>query len=317
MFLLLSLISGLIETGTVIFALRHFGPETALLAAILYQIGNLVPFPLRLSKLTVFILAFASGTLMVIGVFFPIAVIFAIPCMSASLQSIRGEFKKHSPKMQKRIFRTIGFLLGFIFTPVIGIISATIIVIYSLISNAYSSKTIVTLPKFNKLHLVMIFHQMHYFVYCYIVMIVAYQYGGALFAAGLFFAGWITYVIAPILYRNSDNYKKIFLFGHLLLVVLLVSMFFIQSLPAMAFLWIMTGFGGTTEFCIGRLAKKYDLFNEVNHNCAENYGHILGVLVCLFAFVLTNSLYLPLLLSAMFASCAMVTMILFLKKVSL
>jgi hypothetical protein len=50
MFSALNLISGFLETGVIIFALRHFGIEVALIAALLYQLGNLVIFPVTLSK---------------------------------------------------------------------------------------------------------------------------------------------------------------------------------------------------------------------------------------------------------------------------
>jgi hypothetical protein len=315
MFKLLNLISGFLETGAVIFALKHYGIEGALLAALLYQAGNLVPSPIRLSRLPALSLSIASTMLMIVGVFYPLAIILAVPLLSAALQSIRAEMKAISKKMPKRILRTVGFMLGFSFLPILGTICSGIVML-CIIKAKIRSKTEINFPKFGTLHAVMILHQMHYFVYCYAVMIIAYQYGGALLATGLFFAGWITYVLAPLLYKSREDYKRMFFFGHSLLVAILLSMFLIQSLPLLALLWLLTGFGGTTEFCIGRFAKQHGNFNEDWHNCAENFGHVIGTAVCLAAFLITRNLYLSPLYAAIFAGAAIALMA-FVRKVSI
>jgi len=307
MFSLLNLISGFIETGAVIFALSNFGAEIALVSALLYQIGNLVPFPIRLSKQLTLNFAAVSIILMLTGMFVPVCGLAAVPFLSAAVQSVRAGMKTESGKTRKRVFRILGFLLGFSFQPVFGTACAALTLCGALRDDIHG-KTAIALPKFGKLQAIMVLHQMHYFVYCYAVMITAYQFGGALLAAGLFFAGWLAYVFVPRLYKNFGNYRRIFLFGHSLLFTLLLTMFFAPSLPVKAFLWLLTGFGGTTEFCIKKLETQYDCYNELNHNCAENFGHILGVIACLPVFMLSGGPDLPILLSALFAVCAAAVM---------
>ena len=49
-FVILNIMSGLLETGAVIFGMRKYGIVFALIAALLYQIGNLTPYPFKFSK---------------------------------------------------------------------------------------------------------------------------------------------------------------------------------------------------------------------------------------------------------------------------
>jgi len=307
MFSALNLISGFLETGAIIFGLRYFGIEAALVSALLYQMGNLTPYPITVAEKLTVRAAIVSCILMVLGLWFPICFVLAVPFLSAAVQSVRAGMKTGSSKMRKRLWRILGFLLGFGITPVLGAVCATV-TLFCAVRNKRPDETAICLPRFGKLQFIMLFHQMHYFVYCYAVLVIAYQYGGAFLAAGMFFLGWLTYVFAPLLYKSGKDYRKIFLFGHLLLTAILLSLFFIPSLAVKALLWLLTGFGGTTEFCIGNLEKQRGKYSESNHNCAENFGHILGVAVCLVCFVLTGNLFLTVLLSACFAVTAIIAM---------
>ena len=304
MFSLLNLISGFLETGAVIFALRSFDVKTALLAALLYQAGNLTPYPVRLSKAITLGLSAAAALLMTAAMAAPLCGILAVPFLSAALQSVRAGMKSEAGKIRKRVLRMAGFLLGFCFTPAAGAVCAAIVACCIRRSEAFG-RTEAKLPAFGALQAVMIFHQMHYFSYCYAVMILAFHFGGAALAAGLFFAGWLTYVFAPFLYKNGKNNVRMFLFGHTLLTALLLALYLAPSPPAKAVLWLLTGLGGTTEFCIGRLERQEGAFSKLNHDCAENFGHILGVAVCLAVYALTGDLYLTVLPAAAFALCAM------------
>lgn len=71
--------------------------------------------------------------------------------------------------------------------------------------------------------------------------------------------------------------------------------------------WLLTGIGGTTEFCIGELETKAGQ-NAANHNCAENYGHIGGVLVAIFIVIITENLLSTVLIAGIFASIALILM---------
>ena len=307
MFSLLNLVSGFLETGAIIFALRHFDVNVALVAAILYQFGNLVPHPIQLSKQTTSIFTVFYAILILGSLYFPLLGIIATPFLLGALQSVRSGMKTDSGKMRKRSFRMLGFLLGFLFNVYLGLLCAAI-TLAAVILASQSSENNINIPRFKKLQVVMMLHQTHYFVYCYAVMLIAYQQGGALVAAGLFFAGWLTYVFAPLAWKKGKNYRKMFLLGHSVLTIILLSIFFVPSLYAKVASWLLTGLGGTTEYCIGQLEKQTGNYHELNHNCAENFGHILGVVICLGACLVTADLYISVLLAAIFALCAIMLM---------
>jgi hypothetical protein len=245
---------------------------------------------------------------MLAGIWFPFAFFPAVLFLSATVQSLRAGMKTDSSKLSKRLTRMLGFLLGFAFSPVLGVCCSLVALIIAFKSKTDAKMTI-SLPSFSKLQLVMILHQAHYFVYCYVVLIGVYQYGGAVLAAVLFFAGWLAYVFAPFLYRQFIDYRHIFLIGHSLLATLLIAMFAASSTYLKILLWLLTGLGGTTEFCIAKLERERGEYNEANHNSAESFGHVLGTAVSATAVTLTANLNLPVLLSACFASAVIAFML--------
>jgi uncharacterized membrane protein YphA (DoxX/SURF4 family) len=316
-FSLLNLISGFLETGVIIFALGTHGIEVALIAALLYQLGNLVPYPVRISRRIAVGFSVTACILMIAGLFFPLASVISVVFLSAALQSVRAQMKTSQNKIPKRFVRTMGFLLGFLFVPISGVICAIVVCLYAVLTGTSEpdsenpAKTKIKLPKFRRMHTLMVVHQMHYFVYCYSIIIIAYDYGGALCAAGLFFAGWLLYVYAPKLrpYKGS-NYYRIFYVGHWLLIGIMLTMYLTPTMPiALAVLWILTGLGGTTEFCIGKLEEQHGEHDEYTRCCSENYGHVFGVLACMAIYVITGNLMYTILASPIFAAVAIALMV--------
>ena len=92
-FVILNIMSGLLETGAVIFGMRKYGIVFALIAALLYQIGNLTPYPFKFSKRAKICLVSISIILMIFGIWNPCCVIVAIPFFALSLQSVREKYK--------------------------------------------------------------------------------------------------------------------------------------------------------------------------------------------------------------------------------
>lgn len=308
LFVILNIISGLLETGAIIFGMRKYGIIFALVAALFYQIGNLAPDPFTLSKKLKFMFASASTILMIFGFWNPCCVMIAIPFLALSLQSVRAKYKLDDLKAYKRVLRMIGFFLGFGFNAIIGIIGSCIVIIAICLSGS-NEKSAIMIPRFNRLHWILIFHELHYFTYCYAVMLIAYQYTGAIGAAVLFFLSWIAYVSSrKLFYRNVSNYKKAFVVGHTILVILLVLIFFIPDIKIKTLCWLLTGIGGTTEFCIGELEKKTGQ-SATNHNCAENYGHVGGVLISILTVIVTKKLLASVLIAGLFAIVALILMV--------
>lgn len=306
-FIILNIMSGLLETGAVIFGMRNYGIVFALVAALLYQIGNLTPYPFKLSKTVKTLFASASAILMIFGMWTPCCVMVAIPFLALSLQSVRAKYKLDDLKSYKRILRMIGFFLGFGFNAFIGIVGSCIVVFAICLSDS-NDKFAIIIPHFNRLQWILVFHELHYFVYCYAVMLIAYQYIGAIGATVLFFLSWIAYVSSrKLFYKNASNYKKAFIIGHSILVIILILIYFIPNMAMKTVCWLLTGIGGTTEFCIGELEKKTGQ-NAANHNCAENYGHIGGTLISIFIVIITKNLLSTVLIAGVFASVALILM---------
>jgi hypothetical protein len=93
-----------------------------------------------------------------------------------------------------------------------------------------------------------------------------------------------------------------------LLALILTGLYFAPSLPLKIVLYLLTGVGGTTEFCIGGLGKKWGFYNADAQNLSENFGHVLGVASCLILFILWGDLKISSLFAAVFALAAITCM---------
>jgi hypothetical protein len=322
-FYALSFFSGFFETGPLMMALvSGFTQEAAsaivqaLACVLCYQIGNLVPRPVELSK-PLIITSGLLGTLCFALTMLPLpraaaltASLLGTALISASIQSARSLTKSGAPKMLKRSARVAGFAFGFFCSPVLAPVAAALAVFFALVAlNRVSAvKSRIILPRLGGLNAVMIFHQMHYFVYCYAAFIIAFELGGRTAAAIAFLASWIVYVLSPLLYRKVKDLRKAFFFGHSLLVVLFAGIYFVPSMPVKIILYLLTGIGGTTEFCIGGLAKKWGIYNKDAQDFSENLGHVLGVTACLAIFLAWENIPLSLLFAGAFALMAVACM---------
>jgi hypothetical protein len=331
LFYALSFLSGFFETGSLMMGLsplftRVTTPEAAqvltsaiiraLACALCYQIGNLVPRPLELPKSMVI----TSG---ILGAFCFTCVLLPLPpvtvlaasllgtlSVSACIQSARSVMKSGAPKMLKRGARIAGFALGFFCTPNLIAAAAVLTVLFTVVvlRRVPAIKARLILPRVNGLNIVMVFHQMHYFVYCYAVLIAAFERGGKTAAILAFLLSWIVYLLSPLLYRKVKDLRKVFFLGHSLLVLILTGLYLAPSLPLKIVLYLLTGIGGTTEFCIGGLGKKWGIYNEDAQNFSENLGHVLGVTSCLILFIICGDLKISSLFAAVFALAAIVCM---------
>ncbi|AEF83167.1 hypothetical protein [Leadbettera azotonutricia] len=323
-FYALSFLSGFFETGPLMMTLVSgftggivsSAIVQALACVLCYQIGNLAPCPVQLSRPIII----ASGLL---GTFCFTVAMLSLPhaavlaarllgsaFISVCIQSARSVMKSGASKMFKRGARVAGFALGFFCTPLLAPVAAVLAVIFSIaaLRRIPAIKSRVILPRLDGLNAVMIFHQMHYFVYCYAAFIIAFELGGRASAVLAFLASWTVYVLSPLLYRKVKDPRKAFFFGHSLLVIILTGIYFVPPLPVKLLLYLMTGIGGTTEFCIGNLAKKWGLYREDVQGFSENIGHVLGVAACLLLFIIQGDLQISLLFAAAFALTAIACM---------
>ena len=328
MFHVLNVISGFLEVGSVLFGMKHFGIAGALAGALCYQIGNIVPNPFGISKRLCisFLLLAALG--MVFGIVCPIFVLAAMPFLTMVLQSVRGGYKNAAlseernslqttilynakpdrNKEVKRFVRILGFAVGFGLNAFTGLV-CTILVFLETVRRQTDEEIEFEWPHFNRFDWILVLHEMHYFVYCYSMVIYVYVHRGIVIAAIAFFISWLLYVFAPRIYAKLDyklnNYRLTFLIGHSVLTLLLVLLFIVPTFEGKIMVWFLTGIGGTTEYCIGRLEKQYGNYAKHNHNCAENLGHILGVLTCILIYGLSHSLLVSILAAIMFSMSAL------------
>ncbi|MCL1836769.1 MAG: hypothetical protein FWG46_04395 [Treponema sp.] len=297
-FYALSLLSGFFEIAPFIFALRCEGVLPALVVALCYQLGNLTPCPLRLSKTAVRAAAVVGAIFLAaysVAGFFPL-LCAAVALLSAAIQSARGMAKSNASKPLKRFLRVAGFALGLFGAPLPLLVSGAAAAAVVCTGKSGAARGSLVLPPLNAVNAAMVLHQIHYFSYCYAAIAFTAAIAGNAAALGLFLAGWAVYISAARLYRRHALAHSFF-FGHSLLVLLLLGMFFMPSMAFKAALWVLTGIGGTTEFCLARLSLERGGSPD-GGTFAENAGHIIGVICSIVMYAITDDLLHTVLVSA-------------------
>ncbi|MBQ8798689.1 MAG: hypothetical protein IJZ55_03875 [Lachnospiraceae bacterium] len=332
-FNVLNIISGFLEVGSVVYGMKHFGIYGALIGALCYQLGNLVPSPFTISKrlCNVFMVIAAMG--LVVGLHTEEAVLFSVPFLAAVLQNIRSSYKVNINKNdrsaddaknvrfgkeKKRFVRIIGFVFGFLLNSLTGLLCC-VIVGFLVNKSEQSSKNKMQRMKFNVFDYVLLFHEIHYFVYCYCMIAIAYESFGSVMACVMFLMSWLLYVFSPRAYTQIEklfhgNYIKTFVLGHLVLITILIVIAGHTELPVKLVFWMLTGIGGTTEYCIERIEKQKNMYEKDAHTAAENLGHVGGVALSILLYMYTNNLNNALVAAILCAAAAIVLMIIGNKK---
>lgn len=316
--------SSLIEIGPIVALIQeHASLLMVLFAGLSYQFGNAlartVPFSLIAST------CFAgTGTIMLI--FTPVGSVMwftGLVALSWGLQTARRYLSiiacsAQPSTAQKRMTRVGGFVVAAMLSFVISaIITMSLCLVVALSQHRYrispvKTKDISMTAKVHPIHAMMVLHQMHYFSYCYAVLVV--------FAAnnlegnwliGVWFAlGWVSYLsIHWVLW--SFRLEWVFIIGHVYVAVTLIGLSFFSKIWYLAVaMWILTGFGGGTVFCLSELNKNFGLSKEqlVKY---EDIGHIggvaLAVTLVMLAKLTANDLPIVSASLALLASFGMVT----------
>lgn len=292
-FLILSFLSGIIELGAVYLGIVQQLPiHMIIMLTFFYQIGNIMTniLPQRTS-LNIF-LAGVVGLLSIMYYLYPDFRILAVQLVLSSfcIQIVRVQYKSSCPAWLKRIFRIGGFALS----PIMLIGSGQAIFLLSVVLCIFLAWKNVIVQVQNKkilkdkktrmpgISLVMIFHQMHYFVYTYVMPIYFFRITKSIWLSSLIFSvTWIVYLLPQTIAEkiSSINYRKMFFFCHIFLGICMASIaasvYFYNTAMVLIF-WILTGLGGGSVFCIKYLSKKY---KTINMDFSENIGHFLGPLV--------------------------------------
>jgi hypothetical protein len=224
------------------------------------------------------------------------AQLVAIAAMSASLHACRralggAEACPKIPVATKRSWRVAGFVMaaclptGIVVPLVMAVLALGLILLASAPVTASETKalradstrsTSFLLPE--RLWVLMVIHQTHYFVYAYAVLYLAFTVsaGSAVAAALAFALGWITYLSAERLWQRFPE-PTVFIAGHTFLTAALLGLGLAGENSWVAvLLWVLTGFGGGSVYCLVSISAKSGLSNERVEN-AEDVGHVGGV----------------------------------------
>ena len=149
----------------------------------------------------------------------------------------------------------------------------------------------ITFSKIRPQYFIMVVHQMHYFSYAYIVLIIAGKFDNyhGFLTALLFVLSWITYTSAQYIFTEKKYYTYL-ITGHIFLALLISAIALTTIEPLKIVLWILTGFGGGTVFCIKEIQKSKRGYDNHTLESSENYGHFLGVFCSIILYVLFGTL---------------------------
>lgn len=308
LFLLLSLLSGTLELGSVILTYAEGRPLWAILSmALMYQLGNLLFLPGNYSRTMViksgvlnllcqitglWIEHTASTTTWGVSVFLCLRAL-QVMLSSLCIQAIRSESKSVCPTWLKRIFRIAGFILApcLVYFPHIGMLTCAALPFVAAIFQKQHTKkeefsTQYRTRASGKLSAVMIFHQMHYFAYTYIMPLTVIALSGNLYIGMIMYAlTWIVYLLPQWLTEKRAAYdpKVVFFLCHTALALImgtLTAAFYLENVGLGLFAWLLTGLGGGSVFCIKQLTPESKRYNII---LSENIGHFLGTGVAFLA----------------------------------
>lgn len=297
-FLFLSLLSGVLELGSVWYAWNTgFSTTGILLFALLYQTGNLLCIPRLVTRRSIAALGIAGLLLSAGNLFLNSLVLLGVEIVIASLciQAARSKHKSQCPAWLKRTFRIAGFLLApvFIVSPRLSAALCLSAATAAALSGRQDMPHQVNdVQKPTSLSLVMLFHQMHYFTYTYIMPLSIASLTGSIMAGAISFAlTWVVYLLPQTLaeYCGNTAWRRMFFIGHGFLALVMAGLgaaFSLGNTIAVMVFWMLTGLGGGTVFCIKHLTRRYE---TMDMTFSENLGHTLGPLTAILAInVLTG-----------------------------
>lgn len=281
--------SSLAELAPIVTLLHHGASLSLILAAgLAYQTGGAMArwLPGKRSSWSVAILL--AGALIT---FTPVghgAWFLAIAALAWGLQSARRHHARARPDespstAQKRAARVVGFVGAAIipfWVSVAAILACTLAACALRFENASALRPRLT---GHPVEAVMILHQTHYFIYCYGLLLILSELAGGPNYVGLWFGlGWLTYLSAERLWSSMPLSRALIL-GHIFVALTLtgLAVFGRESWSAVT-LWVLTGLGGGTVYCLSGLHRSTGGSPEAL-DLAEDIGHVGGAAIALTA----------------------------------
>lgn len=301
-YLTLSAASGLIELGGVLFALRMGASVgTALCFGLAYQVGALFKNPIELRGWHYRVLVGLATAAAIAACWDWHFFLPALMLLSAGLQGLREEALIHSgaTTLAKRLSRIVGFVSAGVFDQgVMAVVGLVILAVAKYLprqtlSAAELNGHAVPRRSLGLVGVVMVLHQMHYFVYAYAIPTALVRAHGLsnLWVGPAFALGWVSYSFAPAVLGRLPTLPVVVL-GHLTVTLtLLFAAARMDNTAALLTAWFASGFGGGTVFCIRRLADRWaSVDGTTDIDTWENVGHVLGVLLAVGIALLTPDL---------------------------
>lgn len=319
-YLVASLLSGIIELGSVFFGIRN-GYEVPYIIslALAYQLGNILRFLVSkkiadIQNTLLFCSILLSCSLFILSGGLKFAVCFILfTLISTMLQNIRSSLQGNIPRWKKRSCRVIGFSLSafvYVFPNENILILSSILFVISIHTPKFYYVELVHKWKNGDLGrrfcLSMITHQAHYFAYNYIMIILSMDYfRNPFIVSAWFIANWIPYTITEPMVKKLKwcNWKRIALFAHVFNAVVLFGMCVCihHNIYITLILWIFTGFGGGNVFCIKKSLEKKVKYDKKVWMFSEQIGHILGVMTALIISLIGLHIEYSLIMASIFA----------------
>ncbi len=283
LYLVLSACAGTLELGVLVYAVRQSGPLLLMaLLALAYQCGNLVPKPLALGKTPLCALAGAAAVLAALSCSAPWLLVACTCCLSASVQGGRSALGGRCVSTAtKRAARILGFVAACGFGPFVAAalaVAVGVALLFLSVPAGARPEPHVHQPP-DGLAALMVLHQVHYFAYaCLIPWLIASQVHSAPFVIAAGFAlGWVSYVISPMLFRNTVS-LRVLVAGHILAALALASLALMHQSGWVLPLWFATGFGGGTVYVLRGLAA--GIARPPDLDLCESVGHVAGAGLC-------------------------------------
>ncbi|MBM3158058.1 MAG: hypothetical protein FJ004_12370 [Chloroflexi bacterium] len=315
-YLILSLLSGLLETGALAVGVKQSGIVTGLELVLAYQVGCLFRKPMCISLRSAayaLVIAVICTLLMLLSGSGSVWVLVSLTVlMSAGLQSAREWVfpKQHPvPLSTKRLVRVVGFVSGIIAGVAIGVylliaisIIACLVVMGMTIRHGRKGPWMRVSNQFKSdgFGWIMLLHQTHYFAYAYVllaILMVPIRYGTgeislwvAVMASLWFGLGWFTYITGQWFLEGKFKLAayQAAIVGHAWAAIFLAIMALSFDNPfILASAWVLGGFGGGSVYAIKDLAKENSCTADME--LWEHWGHVIGPSIALLSVMIFPS----------------------------
>lgn len=210
-------------------------------------------------------------------------------------------------KLLKNSIRISGIVLSFSFDKLLTSILLIIISVFLLKDNHKKS-----LKAKIKLDHIVIIHQIHYYLYIYILTYFINEITNSRISSALIIsASWITYLFIGSIFKKNDF--KIFSYSNIILFIVFLLCYFTFFSITFIIIFILSGLFSGTIIYYKKYLKNQKTYNKIDYDFSEYIGHIFGCILSLaLIIIIKNNLNLIFLISGI--CCLVLVILLFINK---